>query len=101
MGFLNAGSQIYNQKTDISKFSATLNSVTDTSKFFIRLSPTLQPDTLYVIYSSQSSLLSTECGYVMINDITKTIVTNHTIDSVVLINPVTNTTSTENIKVYF
>ena len=91
----------YNQVPNLSSFSIALNPSLDSSRYSIRLSNTSVADTLTVVYTSEAVNLSPECGIIYINNLLRTYSTHHTIDSVQIINPVNNTTSGENIKIYF
>ena len=92
---------IYKQQSNISTFVFSLNSAVDSASYFISLSNTLPADTLTLVYTTQSMLISPECGSVFINTITRVYSTSHTIDSVKISNPAVNLASNENVKIYF
>ena len=101
LSILGGSSLIYNQQVNLSKFSLSLNPDIDSSKYFIQLSNSLPVDTLTIMHTAQSILISPECGSVYIFSITGTRITHNSIDSVKVINPAVNTTSGENIKFYY
>jgi|GEM_PF-3409099 len=98
---LNSTSPYYNQQANVSKFSFALIPAKDSAKYFIQLSALLPADTITIFYSSQYLTLSQQCGTVPVHILAKTTSTLHTIDSVKIINATVNTTSTENLKIYF
>ena len=101
LSLINSPTFLYNQQADISKFSVALNAALDSSQYLVKLSSTSSSDTLTVVYTSQSVNISAECGFVYTNNLLRVCSTNNTIDSVKIINPANNTTSGENVKVYF
>lgn len=101
LSILNSSSPIYDRQNNVSKFSFSLNPAVDSSKYFIRVSNSLPADTITFFYTSQNFTISPECGIVPIFNLTKISATLNTIDSVKIINAPVNTTSTENVKIYF
>ena len=99
---LTSNATILNNQLNTPSFSLVLNPLVDSMKFHIALSPTLQADTLTVVYTSQSKSLSTECGVISIHTISKAYTTRHTLDTVKLTNSaVVNDNLSPNTKIFF
>ena len=98
---INSGLIIYNQQANLSKFTFSLNPTINQSQYFIKTDNSSTGDTLTITYSTESANISAECGNVYVNTLQNITTTNHTIDSVKLIESNNNTTTGENIKVYF
>lgn len=85
----------------LSKFSLALNPLTDSVKYQISVKNNSIPDTVTFIYSSQQMNISALCGDVYINNLTRINTTMNTLDSVKIYDGVINTTSGENVRIYF
>lgn len=93
---------IFSNQPNIPSFSLVLNPLVDSMKFYISLSPTLQADTLTVVYSTQNKALSAECGVISTHIISKAYTTKHTLDTVKLTNSaVVNDNLAPNTKIFF
>ena len=93
---------IFSNQPNIASFSLVLNPLVDSMKFHISLSPTLQADTLTVVYTSQNKTLSPECGVISTHIISKAYTTKHTLDTVKLTNAsVVNDNLAPNTKIFF
>lgn len=100
VGLLN-GPNLVSQQQNASVTVIPLNPTIDSARFLISVANNLQSDTLTVIYSSQTVILSAECGDVITHNIARFYSTTHTIDSVKLISPAVNTNPVQNAKIYF
>jgi Family of unknown function (DUF6452) len=98
---INSAGFFYNQQPNLTKFQFSLNPSVDSLKYFIKINDLFLADTLTLIYSSQNTVISPECGNVFIHSLIKINSTFNTIDSVKIINSTVNTTSGENLKIYF
>ena len=98
---LGSSSYLYNQEPNVSKFTVVPNPSADTSKYFIKVSASLPADTISLVYTTQSVNLSPECGNIFVHNLTQVLFTSNTLDSVKLINATINSTSTENLKIYY
>jgi hypothetical protein len=98
---LNGTSPIYSQQQNAASFALPLNPAADSSRYVIAVANGAPPDTLTIVYTSQSSLLSAECGSVTVNNITRLYSTTHTIDSVKITASSINTTPMQNAKIYY
>jgi hypothetical protein len=98
---INSGVIIYNQQADLSKFTFSLNPTINQALYFIKTDNTSIGDTLTLTYSTESANISAECGNVYVNTLQSITSTHNTLDSVKLIETNNNTTTGENIKIYF
>jgi Family of unknown function (DUF6452) len=98
---INSAGFFYNQQPNLSKFQFSLNPSVDSLKYFIKVGDILLADTLTLTYTSQNTLISPECGNVFIHTLLKINSTLNTIDSIKIINSNLNTTTGENLKIYF
>lgn len=97
---LGNGSPVISNQVNAASFSLPLNQLKDSAQYVLTLM-NAQADTLTVVYSSQVSNLSPECGQITYHNISRSYVTGHTIDSVKIIRPLINTEPATNVKVYF
>lgn len=95
------GRMIYTDNQNVNFFLTELTGLKDTIHYKITLSPTLSPDTLSVIYSSQSVVTSPNCDNINNYTIGKSYSTSNTIDSVAVVDPAVNGRFIENIRVYY
>ena len=98
---LNGTNPIYSQQQNAASFGIPLNPAVDSSRYVITVVNGAQSDTLTIVYTSQSSTLSAECGSVILNNITRLYSTAHTIDSVKITSSAVNTTPLQNAKIYY
>jgi hypothetical protein len=98
---LNATSTIYSNQTNISVFSFPLSATVDSAKYVFTIANNLPKDTLTIVYSSRSEVVSAECGTATYNNITKLTSTKNTIDSVKIVSANVNTLLLKNIKIYY
>lgn len=84
-----------------SSFSLVLNPLKDSMRFYISIAPTLQADTLTVVYTSASKALSPECGIISTHKILKAYTTKHTLDTVKLTNTAVDNDLAPNTKIFF
>lgn len=98
---LNGTGAIYSQQQNVPSFGIPLNPSVDSSRYVITVANNLQSDTLTIVYTSQSSSLSAECGSIILNNITRLYSTTHTIDSVKITSAAINTAAVQNAKIYY
>lgn len=99
---LNSTSLIYNNQANIIEFGMPLDELASTSKYVLSLGNGQPKDTLTIIYSSQKSTTDgNACGIVVYHNISQLYSTTNTIDSVKLIQPLVNTSTVQNAKIYF
>jgi Family of unknown function (DUF6452) len=98
---LNGTSSIYSSQPNISIFSFPLNASVDSAKYVFTIANNLPKDTLTIVYSSKSEVISAECGSAVYNTITKLTSTKNTIDSVKIVSANVNTLLLQNIKIYY
>lgn len=98
---LGINAPLYTQQAHVPTFSIALNPLLDSAKYFIKLSNSLQADTLTIVYTSTGANLSLECGPVTYHNISKLYSTLNTIDSVKITNPLLNTDLLQNAKIYY
>ncbi len=93
---------IYTNQPNINSFSIPLNVGVDSAKYIISLSSALPQDTLTIVYTTQGGQnVSPNCPPLFLHNITRLYSTKNTIDSVKIINPVLNTSLSQNAKIYF
>jgi hypothetical protein len=92
---------LFSNSTNIQSLSLQLNDQVDTMKYVISVAANLQSDTIKIAYTSQSVLLSVDCGNVVNYTISKILSTKHTIDTVKLLNTIVNTSPLQNARIYF
>ncbi len=92
---------IYKNAANVSRFNIPLNPLLDSAKFIITTSSSALTDTITLIYTSQNVNLSAICGDITVNTLKKVSTTINTIDSIKILNSTVNTTSGENVKLYF
>ena len=98
---LNVLPALYAEQANVQTFSVSLNSLTDSAKYVLKLDNNLQADTVTVTYTSQGVNLSLECGSVILNNISKITTTINTIDSIKIVKTLVNTVAGENAKIYY
>ncbi len=101
IALLNTSNPIYNNEANVTVFSLPLNGTVDSAKYVITIANNLPKDTLTIVYTSQSNIISAECGSAIYNNVTKLYSTYNTIDSVKIILPAVNTSLLQNAKIYF
>lgn len=101
LSLVNSSSSIYNNLQNIPRFGFALNPLVDSASYFIKLGANFPADTVTLVYSSQNLLISPECGNVYTHTLLRTKTTNNTIDSLKIVEQAINTTSMENLKIYF
>ncbi|MEQ1552978.1 MAG: DUF6452 family protein [Ferruginibacter sp.] len=99
--FLLGGSTPIISQANTSAFSIPLNITVDSAKYVLTMDTSLPKDTITIIYSSKSEVISAECGTAVFNTISKITTTLNTIDSVKIISPEVNTLGLQNAKIYF
>ncbi len=92
---------IVNGLANTQAFSLALDNIIDTSKFVISISNGLPKDTIKIIYSSQSVLLSVDCGNIINYNLAKITTTKHTIDTIKISSPIVSNRLLRNAKFYF
>ncbi len=85
----------------ISNFSLALNPISDSVQYQITIRNGSIPDTVTFVYTTQKINVSVICGDVYINNLTRVGTTMNTLDSVKISNSAINTTSGENVRIYF
>jgi Family of unknown function (DUF6452) len=102
LSMLNNTGAIYNNQNNILEFGVPLSELADTSRFVLALGNNQPKDTLTIVYSSQKSTTDgNACGIIVYHNISQLYSTTNTIDSVKIIQPLVNTTATQNAKIYF
>ena len=84
-----------------SKFSLALNPILDSVSYIVSVDAPTVADTVTFVYSSQKVNISANCGDVYVNALARISTTTHAIDSIKISNSTVNTTSGENVKIYF
>jgi len=85
----------------LSDFSLALNPVADSVQYRISVRESSVPDTVTFVYTTQNVNISATCGDVYINNLTKVRTTVNSLDSVKISGNAVNTTSGENVRIYF
>ncbi len=83
------------------RFSLALNPIADSVQYQISVIQASTPDTVTFSYTSQLVNISAICGDVYVNNLIKVSTTMHTLDSVKTVSSTINTTTGENIRIYF
>lgn len=97
---LGASAPDYNTD-NVSKFNLDLNPAVDSVKYLVTINSNAVRDTITYIYSGQNVNLSVECGDIYIYNLNGIKTTTHVIDSIAIADSKINTTSGENVKIYF
>lgn len=97
---LNGSSPVYSTVVNATSFTLPLNPATDSAKYLISVTGS-SPDTLTIVYTTQSVNLSLDCGNIFENNITALRTTTHTLDSVKIVQPVITNEPLENARIYF
>ncbi len=92
---------IFSNQTNVGMFTLNLDPLKDTSRYIISLGNSMPIDTVSIVYTSQSVLVSPECGVISTSSITKIITTINSIDSIKILSPTVNTAQAQNAKIYF
>lgn len=92
---------IYKNSPNVSRFNLPLNPVMDSIKYALSVSQSAPADTVTFVYSTQNVNLSAICGNIYVHTLTKVSTTINTLDSIRILNSSVNTTSGENVKIYF
>lgn len=85
----------------LSNFNLALNPIADSVQYQVSVKNSSTPDTITFVYTTQQINVSAVCGDVFINNLTRVSTTTNTIDSVKISNSAVNTTSGENVRIYF
>ncbi len=85
----------------VSKFSLSLNPIADSVQYQISVREASMPDTVTFVYTSEQINVSAICGNIYVNNLTRVTTTINTLDSVKISNNTINTTSGENLRIYF
>jgi pantothenate kinase len=93
--------ELFSNQPNLASFSLVLNPLVDSMKFYISLAPTLQADTLTVVYTTTNKTLSAECGAISTHKITRATTTKHTLDTVKLTNVNVDNGLVPNTKIIF
>ena len=101
LSMVGASIALYSNQPNTSRFGFGLNPLIDSASYSVTLGNNYPADTVTLVYSSQSVLISPECGNIYVHTLLRTRTTYHTIDSVKIVAPAVNTTSGENLKIYF
>lgn len=92
-------SVLYNNKKKISSIRLPLNKLAEESRYSICFNNIY--DTLVIRYKNTEEYLSLECGSIRTHSIEEVLSTTHFIDSIIIKNPIVNTTANvENIQIY-
>lgn len=95
---------IVNNMKNVSIVSLPLRFTTDTTIFVFHYDYVRNPlnnDTLHVMHSNVPYFQSVECGYLMLQDILKTSISNNEFDSLYVLKPEAQSNEAENIKLFF
>ncbi len=92
---------IINGLANLQVFSLPLNNLVDTAKYVISVSYNKPKDTIKIIYTSQSVLLSVNCGNIINYNISKILFSKNTLDTVKILNPTVSNGLLQNAKLYF
>lgn len=92
---------IYKNSPNVSRFNIPLSPLADSVKFMMSIAQSSPTDTITLVYSTQNVHLSAICGDVYVHTLTKVFTTINTLDSIKISIREVNTTSGENVKIYF
>jgi hypothetical protein len=87
------------EETDISTFSLPLDPTSDVSTFFIKINDIT--DTVTITYSRMPHLVSPECGYTIVSDITGLTSTQNIIDTLIVENKSVNLDGKTNLRLFY
>lgn len=86
---------------DVSAFTLALNPIADSVQYRVSVIESSVPDTVTFVYTSEKITLSAVCGDIYVHQLTRVTTTLNTLDSVKISNGTINTTSGENVRIYF
>jgi len=96
---LDNDSLIYNNKKSVTSISLPLKKFSQQTDYIFRFNDVT--DTLTVLYTTNENYyLSLECGCIAIHNISEVVSTQHFIDSISIINPDVNNTTTTHIQIF-
>ncbi len=98
---LNGTGSIYINQPNIISISIPLNDNVDSAQYQFTLANNLPKDTVTIIYTTQSTFTSAECGAIYNHTISKIRTTINTINSIKIINSSVNTSLAQNVNIYF
>lgn len=102
LSLLNSTDLIYNSQPNLLEFALPLNQSFDSAKYVLSLGNNQPLDTMTIIYTSQNGPAEANaCGLFFVHTISKIYSTKNTIDSVKIIQPLVNSSSVQNAKIYF
>lgn len=93
------GDLLYDTSNNISSVYIPLSQNQDFSSFVINSNDTL--DTLSISYTRTLKLISQECGFATIFEISSATLSKNRFDSIKIIKPIIDTEYEENIRIYF
>jgi hypothetical protein len=98
---LNSSTAIYSNQPNVNNFFLSLNPQIIAAKYVINVGNNFQADTITINYTTQSTIISAECGNANFNSISTIQTTLHTIDSVKISNGLVTNSPMQNAKIYF
>ncbi len=99
---LNSTDLIYSSQPNLLEFALPLNQLADSAKYVLSLGNNQPIDTMTIVYSSQNGPADANaCGLFFVHTISKIYSTKNTIDSVKIMQPLVNTSTIQNVKIYF
>lgn len=102
LSILQGNVPIYTNEPNVSAFNMPLSVTLDSAKYIISFSNSLQKDTLTLIYTTQGATnISPNCPPLFFHNITRLYSTLNSVDSIKIINPILNTSLSQNAKIYF
>jgi Family of unknown function (DUF6452) len=93
---------VIDAQPNTSSFFVSFDPTKDSIKYILTLGGGLPKDTVTLFYTNTGiPTISPDCGPIFGHNITRATTTINTIDSIVIINPVANTSLSQNAKIYF
>lgn len=95
------GTTIFGRQPNTPAFILTLNPVTDSVQYIIKMDNGLPNDTITIGYSSNSVILSPECGSIFNHNLSRVRTTTHVLDSIQIVNPSVRNSIVDNVHIFF
>jgi hypothetical protein len=95
------GTTIFSRQTGVPAFTLTLNPVTDSVQYIIKMDNGLPNDTITVGYTTSTVVLSPDCGSIFNHNLTRVRTSTHVLDSIQIVDPFVRNSIVENVRIFF
>lgn len=95
------GTTIFSRQPNTPAFTLTLNPVSDSVQYIIKMDNGLPNDTITIGYTSATIVLSPECGSIFNHNLNRVRTTTHILDSIQIVNPSVRNSIVDNVRIFY